>query len=77
MNKLFEEAIAKARRLPEAEQDVAAEALLSIVHKDEPKRMLTPEQVEDVKRIQRDIRAGRMQFATDEQLSVLWKKCGL
>lgn len=77
MNKLFEEAIAKARKLPEAEQDVAAEALLSIVHKDEPKRTLTPEQVEDVKRIQRDIRAGRMPFATDEQLSALWKKCGL
>lgn len=77
MSKFFEDAIAEARALPEAEQDMAAEALLSVIHKNAVARRLTPEQVEDVKRIQRDIRDGRMAFATDEQLAALWKKCGL
>jgi hypothetical protein len=68
MSKLLDEAVAQTKKLPEAEQDVAAEALLSAVHKDAPRYRLSPEQVEDVKRIQREIRAGTMPFATDERL---------
>ena len=77
MTKLLDEAIAKARKLPDSDQDLAAEAMLSVVYKDAPRRRLTPEQVEDVKRIQRDIREGRMTFATDDDMTALWKKCGL
>jgi hypothetical protein len=77
MTKLLEEAIAKALELPESEQDMAAEAVLSVVYKDAPSYRLTPEQIEEVKRIQRDIRDGRMAFATDEEMAALWKKCGL
>ena len=77
MTKLLDDAIAKARELPDSEQDVVAEAVLSVVYKDAPRHRLTPDQVEQVKRIQRDIRGGRMSFATDGELAALWKKCGL
>ena len=77
MGKLLDDAVAQAKQLSESEQDIAAEALLSVVHRDAPRYRLSPEQIEDVKRIQREIRAGRMAFATDEQLAALWKKCGL
>jgi hypothetical protein len=77
MTKLLDEAIAKARELPEAEQDVVAEALLSAIHKEAPSYGLTPPQVEEVKRIQRAIVAGTARFASDEEMAALWKKCGL
>jgi len=77
MTKLLEEAIAKARELPEADQDLAAEAVLSVVYKNAPAYQLTPEQVEQVKRIQKEIREGTARFASDEEMAALWKKCGL
>ena len=77
MSKLFEDAIARARQLPEAEQDSLAEALFSVMHRNEGRPRLTAAQAEDVRRIQRDIRAGKMRFATDQELAALWKKCGL
>ncbi len=77
MTKLLDEAIALARALPESEQDLAADAVLSVVHKDAPRYRLTPEQIEEVKRIQRDIRDGRIAVATDEEMAALWKTCGL
>jgi ABC-type histidine transport system ATPase subunit len=77
MTKLLDEAIAKARELSEADQDMAAEAVLSVVYKDAPLTALTPEQIEEVKRIQQDMREGKTRFATDEEMAALWKKCGL
>jgi hypothetical protein len=38
---------------------------------------LTDEQVEEVKRRQQALREGKTRFATDEEIIVLWKKCGL
>lgn len=77
MTKLLDEAIAKARELSETDQDIAAEAVLSVVYKDTPSATLTPEQIEEVKRIQQNIREGKATFATDEEMNALWKKCGL
>ena len=77
MTKLLEDAIAKVRQLPDAEQDAAAEALLSVVYKDDPRHRLTPHQIEEVKRIQRDVREGRMSRMNDEEMAALWRKCGL
>ena len=77
MTKLLEEAIAKARELSEADQDMAAEAVLSVVYKDSPRYRPTLEQVDEIKRIQENMRAGKAKFATDEEMAALWKKCGL
>jgi hypothetical protein len=77
MTKLLEEAIAKARDLAPADQDLAAEALLSVIYRNAPDCQLTPDQVAEVKRIQKEIREGTAKFATDEEMAALWKKCGL
>lgn len=75
MTKLLEKAIAEVRKLPEADQDMAAEMLLSLARRDEPRYRLTPEQVEEVKLAMAE--AERGEFATDEEMAALWKKCGL
>ena len=50
-SKLLEAAIAVARELPEHEQDVAADAMLSAIHQaDAAGYRLTPEQLGQVKR---------------------------
>jgi hypothetical protein len=77
MTRLLDEAIAKARQLPDADQDLAADAILSVVYKDAPKYRLTETQIEDVKRIQRALREGSERLATDEEVAALWNKCGL
>lgn len=77
MTKLLEEAIAKARDLPEEEQDVAAEAMLSAIHQAEPGCQLTPEQVAKVERIRDGLRNGTERFATDEEVQALWTEFGL
>jgi hypothetical protein len=33
--------------------------------------------VEEVKRIQQEIRDGKCRFATDEEMAALWKKVGI
>jgi hypothetical protein len=75
MTKLLEEAIAKARSLSKVDQDVAAEAVLAVVYKDAPEYHLTPEQVDEVKRTQQEVRDGKI--ATDQDMAALWEKCGL
>jgi hypothetical protein len=75
MTKLLEEAIARVRSLSEADQDMAAEAVLAVVYKDATEYHLTTEQVEEVKRTQQDVRDGKI--ATDADMAALGKKCGL
>jgi hypothetical protein len=77
VTKLLDEAIARVRELPEAQQDLAAEVLLSVVDQEKPTYRLTPEQVREVRRIQEDLRTGRTTLASDQQVAALWKKCGL
>lgn len=75
MTKLLEEAIAEARALPESEQDLAAEVLLTVIHPDS-RYHLTPEQVEEVKRIQQDLREGKMDLLSEDEMADLWRKLG-
>jgi hypothetical protein len=53
MTKLLDQAIAQMRELPDAAQDDAADALFAHIAGGEGRYRLTPDQVEDVKRIQR------------------------
>lgn len=75
MTKLLDKAIAKVRELPEADQDEAAEMLLSAFSEEARGYRLTPEQVAEVRRTQQAVREGKI--ATDEEMAALWKKCGL
>jgi hypothetical protein len=77
MTKLLDEAIAQARALPEDKQDHAAEALFALIAGDERRYRLTSEQVEDVKRIQRDLRTGATRLLSEEDMDGFWKSCGL
>ena len=76
MTKLLEQAIAEARALSEAEQDALADALFAHVAGSNRVR-LSAEQVADVARIREDLRSGRTRLATDEEVTAVWKKCGL
>ena len=77
MTKLLEQAIAKARELSEAEQDALADALFAHLASSEHRYGLSAEQAADVARIRDDLRSGRTRLATDEEISAVWKKCGL
>jgi hypothetical protein len=75
MSKLLEEAIKKVRGLPEAEQDEAAELLLSVAAKSDG-----PVQLDDETRAA--IREGREQarrgeFASDEAMAAFFKRHGI
>jgi hypothetical protein len=74
MTKALEKGIAAARELPAERQDLAGELLLAIAGRAEPRLTLTPEQIEDVKLAIAE--ADRGEFATDEEMAALWKKCG-
>ena len=73
MTKLLEDAIAQARELPEDEQDQIAEVLFA--HMAGAEFRLTDDQVEEVKRRQRELQEGKTRFATHEEMDALWKKC--
>jgi hypothetical protein len=76
MTKLLEEAIAKVRELPEEEQDAAAEALFVHMAGTGYRCRLAVEQVEEVKRRQRDFRDGIERNATDEEIDEVWRRSG-
>jgi predicted transcriptional regulator len=69
---MLEKGIAAARALPEERQDMAGELLLAIAG--QPHLTLSPEQIEDVKLAIAE--ADRGEFATDEEMAALWRKCG-
>jgi ABC-type histidine transport system ATPase subunit len=77
MTKLLDEAIAKARALPESEQDLAAEVLLTVIHHDAPSYHLTPEQIEEVKQIRQDLREGKMNLLSEGEMAAFWRKLGV
>jgi predicted transcriptional regulator len=75
MTKLLEEAIEKVRQLPEADQDEAAEMLLSVVSKKNE-----PVQLDDETRAA--IREGREQarrgeFVSDEDMAAFFQRHGV
>jgi hypothetical protein len=77
MTKLLDEAIAKVRTLPDAEQDRAAEALLAAFTPDADDYTLTPEQAEEVRRIRAGLATGETSIATADEVATLWRDLGL
>lgn len=77
MTKLLDQAFAKVRELPDSDQNAVADALFAHLAGDHRKFGVTAAQIEDVTRIQQDLRAGRSRVATDDEMAALWKKSGL
>ena len=77
MTKLLDDVIDRVRAWPAERQDEAAQLLLELEAQRTSHYRLTPEQVEEVRRIREQLRDGTMAFATDEQMDAFWKKCGL
>jgi hypothetical protein len=77
MTKLLQEVIERVRGWPADKQDQAAQVLLDLEAQQASTYRLTPEQIQEVEDIQRQLLDGTMQFATDEEMAALWKKCGL
>jgi hypothetical protein len=75
--KNLEQLIERVRRWPKQRQEDAAEVLLEMERQDTSGYRLTDAQVQEVARIQLEVREGRATFATDEQMAALWKSCGL
>jgi len=75
MTKLLEEAIKKVRELPEADQDEAAEILLSVASKrGEPVRL--DDETRAAIREGRD-QARRGEFVSDEEMAAFFKRHGV
>jgi hypothetical protein len=62
---------------PSERQQDAARLLSDMEAQDAAPYHLTNEQVEAVRRRRTDFSAGRERYATNEELTTLWKKCGL
>ena len=75
MMKVLEDAIEKLRRLPEDRQAYVAEVLEQIVAADGDLFVVPEEHRAAV--LEGFEQAERGEFATDEELAALWKKCGL
>ena len=74
MTKLLEEGIKAVQELPEDRQNDAGEMLLTIASLS-ARYELTPDQLEDVKLA--IVETDRGEFASEEDMEALWKKCGL
>jgi len=77
MTKLPQDVIERVRRWPDERQDEAAQVLLELEAQRTGRLRLSPEQIEEVGRIQRKVGDGSAEFATDEQMAAFWKSCGL
>ena len=65
----------RVRSWPEKRQEDLARIALELEEQDTRKHGLSDEQVEEVRRIRSEVRAGKI--ATDEEMAQLWKQCGL
>jgi hypothetical protein len=61
---------------PERQED-AVRVLSQMEEQDASPYQLTEEQVEEVERRRADFAEGTERYATDEEMTALWKKCGL
>jgi predicted transcriptional regulator len=76
MSKLFELAIARARSLPDEEQDALAAMLLSMT--DETAHSIAPIDDETRSAIREGLeQARRGEFVPDAEIAALWKRHGL
>ena len=65
----------RVRSWPEKRQEDLARIALELEEQDARRHSLSDEQVEEVRRIRSEVRAGKI--ATDEEMAQLWKQCGL
>lgn len=77
MTKLLEQAVEKARELPDEDQDAAAEAIFAHLANPDRRHSLSVDQIEEVERIRTRLHSGETRLATDKEVSTLWKKCGV
>jgi hypothetical protein len=75
MTKLLDRGIEAVSKLPPDQQDLAGELLLELAKARPREYVLTPEQVEDVKKAIEE--ADRGEFASDEEVEAVWRKFGL
>src|SRR5437764_3816520 len=76
MTKLLDEAVEAVRRLPSADQDDIARAIMQLAGSDLPGPVeLSSEEREAISRSK--AAADRGEFATDEQVRAVWAKHGL
>ena len=76
MTKLLDEAVEAVRRLPSAEQDDIARAIMRLAGSDLAGPVaLSPDEREAIARSK--AAAERGEFATDEQVRAVWAKHGL
>jgi hypothetical protein len=75
MTKMLDDAVAKVRALPEADQNIAAEFLLGFADPEAHRKQLSPEQVQEVEVAKEEARQGK--FASDTKLKALWRRFGL
>lgn len=75
MTKLLEKAIAKARELPDEEQDAIAVMLLSMTE-DDP-QIEAPDDATRAAVLEGLAHARRGEFVPDEQIEALWKRHGV
>lgn len=75
MTKVLEDVIEKVRRLPEDRQAYVAEVLEQIVANDGDLFVVPDEHRAAV--LDGLEQAERGEFATDQEMAALWKKCGL
>jgi predicted transcriptional regulator len=75
MTKVLEDAIEKVRRLPEDRQAYAAEVLEQIAAAGSDLFIIPDDHRAGV--LEGLAQAERGEFATDEEMAALWKKCGL
>lgn len=75
MTKVLEDVIEKVRRLPEDRQAYVAEVLEQIVANDGDLFVVPEEHRAAV--LEGLEQAERGEFATDQEMAALWKKCGL
>lgn len=74
MTRLLREAISKVEKLPEAEQDRAAELLLGLAESG-TQYSLSDKQAAEVELARKEAREGK--FASDEDMAGLWRRFGL
>lgn len=74
MIKLLEEAIISVQRLPERDQERAAEFLLGFANPDAHRYQLTDQQVAEVELAKREVRDGKI--ASEAEMDEVWRRFG-
>jgi hypothetical protein len=62
---------------PPKRQEDAARFLREMEAQDASPYRITDQQVEEIERQRADFMTGKERYATDEEMTALWKKCGL